>query len=201
MRMTPNPTSRQVTGKFGILFLFLGISLLVWPIIAYGVGAYSQFMLHRRWQSAQESHNKLQTTYYSYVPPPVKLIIPSINLDAMVLEGVTTLSLSRGPGHLTGTALPGRRGNCCIAGHRNMYGAWFQLLDRLSPGDSILLCEPNVIFEYRVTGRSIVLPNDIGILNPTIDPTLTLITCTPIPKPTHRLAITARLIKRWDARK
>ena len=47
--------------------------------------------------------------------------------------------LRKGPGHYPGTALPGVRGNVAIAGHRTTYGAPFQDIDQLKPGDEVVL--------------------------------------------------------------
>lgn len=41
----------------------------------------------------------------------------------IVVEGVGTEELKRGPGHYRGTALPGQPGNFAVAGHRTTYGA------------------------------------------------------------------------------
>src|SRR5690348_15444152 len=48
--------------------------------------------------------------------PVARLVIPGIDLDEIVLEGSD--ELNAGPGHVTGTALPGASGNAIIAGER-----------------------------------------------------------------------------------
>lgn len=54
--------------------------------------------------------------------PPTPLIIPDLNLDAVVVQGVTPDELRRGPGHDAQSDKPGGR-NCVIAAHRNV-GGW-----------------------------------------------------------------------------
>src|ERR1700683_3589460 len=54
--------------------------------------------------------------------------IPKIAVDKYVVYGTNTDDLSKGPGHYTGTALPGQYGNVAIAGHRTTHGAPFNRL-------------------------------------------------------------------------
>ena len=59
----------------------------------------------------------------------------------------TEEELRRGPGHLAGSALPGGRGNCIIAGHRDTH---FRVLKNIRKGDDIVLETRNGQFLYRV---------------------------------------------------
>ncbi|WP_438265248.1 sortase [Clostridium tyrobutyricum] len=45
---------------------------------------------------------------------------------------------------------------------------------------------------YTIYSIKVVLPNQIEVLNPTKDSTITLVTCTPIRIATHRLIIKAK---------
>ena len=62
------------------------------------------------------------------------LSIPSLDLEAVVFEGVSGESLRKGPGHMPWTPLPGQPGNAVISGHRTTYGRPFFNLDQLKPG-------------------------------------------------------------------
>src|SRR5579863_8626520 len=50
-----------------------------------------------------------------------KMEIPRLNVSAVVFEGTDEPILSKGVGHLTGSALPGQRGNVVLAGHRDSF--------------------------------------------------------------------------------
>jgi sortase A len=106
-----------------------------------------------------------------------RLLIPKINLDAIVLEGASRKELSLGPGHITNTALPGETGNSVITGHRDTF---FRHIFELGKGDEIDLQRNGQVFRYRVTDKKIVNPDDVSVLNRTSDAQLTLITCYPI---------------------
>lgn len=122
------------------------------------------------------------------------LIIDKINLKVCVNEGTDMSTLKYAVGHFEGTALPGQLGNFALAGHRSYaFGDYFNRLDELSEGDNITIKTVNGTYSYTVYGKKVVLPEEVEVLNPTDDATMTLITCTPIRIATHRLIINARL--------
>ena len=122
-------------------------------------------------------------------PPPTgngdvvaRLMIPKIDLDWFVVQGVTKHDLAKGPGHFRETPMPGQLGNAAIAGHRTTHGAPFGDLDELEPGDQITVETLSGTFVYEVTNTLIVNPDEYGLVIPTTDPTvatLTLATCHP----------------------
>ncbi len=137
------------------------------------------------------------------VPPPppapegaavARIVIPRLDLDKTVVEGVTTSALKKGPGHYPGTPLPGQPGNAAIAGHRTTYGAPFGDLDKLQENDLIYVTTVQGSFAYRVTDTLIVSPRDIWVLDPTEDNRLTLTTCHPKWTARQRLIVVAELV-------
>ncbi len=105
-----------------------------------------------------------------------KLMIPRLDTVLYVVEGTGSRDLKRGPGHLTGTVLPGDRGNCVIAGHRDTH---FRVLREIRKGDEIVLERNGRDFRYRVDGLTVVSPDNTSSLRPTSEPVLNLITCYP----------------------
>ena len=82
---------------------------------------------------------------------PVGVIqIPKIGLERVIVQGVSKKDLKKGPGHYPGTPLPGQAGNSGIAGHRTTYGAPFNRIDELAPGDEITITTPQGRFLYKV---------------------------------------------------
>ncbi|GII77689.1 hypothetical protein Sru01_26710 [Sphaerisporangium rufum] len=96
------------------------------------------------------------------------LRIPRLGRDYeyAVLEGVTPQDLRRGPGHYPGTALPGRRGNFVVSGHRTTYGAPFNRIDELRRGDALVVDTEDARYTYRVTGTEIVSPAEVDVIAP-----------------------------------
>jgi sortase A len=133
---------------------------------------------------------------------PVGVIkIDKIGVDEVVVQGTTVPDLRNGPGHYTGTPLPGQVGNAAIAGHRTTYGAPFSDLDQLSTGDTISVRTLTGTWKYvLVDDPFAVKPSQTEVLDPTIDPasgqplaTLTLTTCEPRYQATERLVVKAQL--------
>ena len=72
----------------------------------------------------------------------------------VVVEGVSTSDLKKGPGHIPGTALPGEVGNVVLSGHRTTYGAPFERFDELQPGDAVVVETRDTWFTYTVRGTA-----------------------------------------------
>ena len=120
------------------------------------------------------------------------MVIPKINVTAAVAEGSDMDTLKSAVGHFEGTALPGEKGNFAVAGHRNYtYSEYFKRADELENGDEIIVRNKKGEFKYKVTGKKIVEPEDVEVLDPTEDATLTIVTCTP--GATKRLIVNGKL--------
>lgn len=132
------------------------------------------------------------------VAPPeggavARISIPKIGVEKTVVEGTGVSDLKKGPGHYLNTPLPGQPGNSAIAGHRTTYGAPFNRLDELKPGDPIIVRTKQGQFTYKVTSQKIVDPSDVSVLAPSKDNRLTLTTCHPKFSAAKRLILTAVL--------
>jgi sortase A len=105
-----------------------------------------------------------------------KIEIPRLGLSVAVLQGTTSKTLLLGVGHIEGTAFPGEMGNIGIAGHRDTF---FRGLKDIHSDDEILLQTTAGIAKYKVDWIQITAPSDSGIISPTTDSALTLVTCFP----------------------
>ncbi len=101
-----------------------------------------------------------------------RIRIPKIGVDKFVVEGAGVSDLRKGPGHYSSTPLPGQPGNVSIAGHRTTYGAPFNRIDELSPGDKIIIDTLTGSHEYRVLdtkndgkGYFVVKPSENWVLS------------------------------------
>jgi len=102
--------------------------------------------------------------------------IPRIGVSVAVLQGTTSRTLRLGVGHIQGTALPGEPGNIGIAGHRDTY---FRALKDIRRDDKIQLETVTGITRYEVDWVQVTSPSDVGVLAPTAESSLTLVTCYP----------------------
>lgn len=105
------------------------------------------------------------------------LSIDRFGLRVAVFPGTSEVTLDRGLGHIEGTAsLAETSGNVGIAGHRD---GFFRELEGIAVGDAIDLRSVTGAVRYRVSEILIVDPEDVYVLDPTTDATLTLVTCYP----------------------
>ena len=83
-------------------------------------------------------------------------------------------------------------GNAVLYGHDDIEGSVFGRLKDLQAGDEVDVTAPGGSpVSYRVTGRSIVAPTAVQILQATNDVRLTLFTCWPNWVDTQRVVVTA----------
>jgi len=117
-----------------------------------------------------------QQSLSSGAPSIGRLQIPAIDLSVIVLEGTDGWTLNHAVGHIEGTALPWELRNSGIAGHRDVF---FRGLKKISKNDRIVLTTLKGTYHYRVDGIEIVNSADVGVLDASPHPTLTLVTCYP----------------------
>jgi LPXTG-site transpeptidase (sortase) family protein len=104
-----------------------------------------------------------------------RIAVPRLGYEAPVREGADAETLSLGPGHVPGTALPGEesgRKHAVIAFARD---AGSEFAARLALGDIVELRTPFGLRVYRVVRRTTMKPQDVRV-EPTREPTLTFVT-------------------------
>ena len=147
--------------------------LLFYPSL-WVYGKVSQVCLHKEWQDHQSDPQGNPAPSHTFG----KLMIPKLWLDQVVLQGIDPASLREGPGHFPDTSEPGA-GNCCIAGHLNIDGSPFKDLDKLRPGDVVMVQGKSNLGVYHVSSTRIIYPDDVSVLKQTGPRRLTLVTCMP----------------------
>ena len=110
-------------------------------------------------------------------PAPLAVLrIARIDLEVAVLEGTGDWTLNRAVGHIEDTARPGGGGNVGIAGHRD---GFFRGLKEIQPGDELELETVSAVDLYRVERTWIVGRDEVSVLDPTAERSVTLVTCYP----------------------
>ena len=178
----------------GILLL-AAVGLLGWPFFT---NLYTSRLQSRL--AKQLNDPSLAQDYRNHAVPVgdslTRLQIPAIGVDVVVVEGTSESALRAGAGHYPGTPLPCETGDVAIAGHRTTYGRPFADVDRLKPGDRIVLSTPIGSCTYLVDRPPfVVLPTDTSVVAATPGrATLTLTSCTPKGSASHRIIIKAQLL-------
>jgi sortase A len=123
----------------------------------------------------------------------IQIQIPSINVDAPIVQGDSWEQLKQGVGQHTGSSDPGQPGNLVLSAHDDVYGEIFRYLDQLKNGDQVIIYTHQHSYTYLVTNVEIVKPTDVEVMASTSDPTLTLISCYPYMVDNKRIVVQASL--------
>jgi sortase A len=131
----------------------------------------------------------------------------------VVWSGEDLRTLRKGPGHYLDTPLPGQPGNASVAGHRTTYGAPFNRLDELRPGDPIVVettigrhvyvvRDPRAVHDRvddgqvgQTGGWFVVPPSATWVVGDLRGGWLTLTTCHPLFSSRQRLIVVAELVE------
>ena len=123
----------------------------------------------------------------------IRIGISAIGVDAPVVQGDDWEALKTGVGLNASSGVPGKPGNVILSGHNDIFGQVFRELDRLKPGDEIMLLTEKNAYTYLVTGTQVVQPSQVEVMRQTEDSTLTLISCYPYLVDTQRIVVSASL--------
>lgn len=119
--------------------------------------------------------------------------IPAIGLNAPVVLGDGWEQLKKGIGQHLDTANPGETGNVVVSAHNDIFGELFKDLDKLQPGDEVVVITQDRSFTYTVTGTQIVEPTRVDLMSQTPEKTLTMISCYPYRIDNKRIVVSAIL--------
>lgn len=188
-----------ILAGLGVLGYYGGEKLLV---------VYHQYQLRKAFEdsfydipSSTDTYRRVVITEWS----PMRLIIPKIDVDLMVLSGdvFDRNLLDKGPVHYGNyyenlySPLPSTEpGNVAIAAHRGAKWMFFFRLDELEEGDQMIIEMAGYRFIYEVEWQKIIEPDDWSVIAPTDYPALTLTTCEPkTGVSTHRLIVRGKLVE------
>jgi sortase A len=123
----------------------------------------------------------------------LRLVIPAINVDSLIVQGDGWDQLKKGVGQRIGTPDPGLAGNLVLSAHNDIFGEIFRHLDELAPGDEVQIYTASQIYTYVITGTDIVPPTQVSVMDATAHPSLTLISCYPYLVDNKRIVVFADL--------
>jgi sortase A len=123
----------------------------------------------------------------------IRIRVPSIDVEAPVVEGDDWEALKQGAGHHIGSANPGESDNCIISAHNDIFGEIFRDLPDVDLGDEVFVYTASQVYRYVVTQKRFIEPDDVSVMYPTSSPVLTLISCYPYGIDSHRIVVIAEL--------
>lgn len=202
----------QLTAKHHLRALLFGLSIGLLVIFIYLFTFFNEFFIAPFIQpSRAQAATPVIVGTNSIAPTPTpEVIIPKINVEIPVNYNESSTNeadiendLQDGVVHYPTTTLPGQNGNTAFFGHssnnifnKGKYKFAFVLLHTLVNGDTFYLTYNDKVYVYKVISRTIVSPNDVGVLDPVAGQTATatLITCDPPGTSINRLIVVGQQI-------
>jgi len=136
----------------------------------------AQVLLDRSWTSARAGRAAAPWPWAD-TRPVARLLVPRLRRSQILLAGAHGRSLAFGPGHVSGTALPGRRGHSVVSAHRDTHFAFLRDLRR---GDLLVVEAPDGRHRaYRVSDLRIMDTRRDDLVHDPAADRLTLVTCYP----------------------
>ncbi|MFF0555742.1 class E sortase [Streptomyces sp. NPDC004266] len=138
------------------------------------------------------------------------MYIPKLDVVVPIAEGISKTDVldkgmvgHYGEGKLK-TAMPSdKQGNFAVAGHRNTHGEPFRYINRLKPGDPIVVETQNAYYTYEMAGiLPQTSPSNVSVIEPVPKQSgfkgpgryITLTTCTPEFTSTYRMIVWGKLV-------
>ncbi|MGE0801284.1 MAG: class GN sortase [Lautropia sp.] len=145
----------------------------------------AQTLIEQAWaRNVAAGHAVERPWSWADTTPVARLEFVRQRASMVVLAGDSGRVLAFGPGHRTGTALPGASGNSVVAAHRDTH---FKVLQRVGIGDPIRVEDvAGRVTVYRVDRLDIVDEHDTAVLTQAGADRLTLVTCWPFDALTPR---------------
>jgi len=177
----PDRPARRGTERLLVAIIVALVAAGVWQM---GSGMWihakahlAQLLIASAWQRTVAGEVAVRPWPWADTWPVAKLTIPRLGVERYVLSGADGSALAFGPGHATGTARPGERGNSVIAGHRDTH---FDFMRHVRIGDELVVERADGLrVRYRVGTAEILDRRDIWVMDQAGPSRLTLVTCYP----------------------
>ena len=138
---------------------------------------FAQYLLEQAWLESKQLGQAVAPWPWADTKPLARLEFIQRNQNFIIMEGSSGRTLAFAPGHLSGSALPGKPGHTIISAHRDTH---FSFLEKLTLDDLLTLetldnkkhyYKINAIYIVNIRNEPLVLQPEKGLL--------TLITCYP----------------------
>lgn len=210
-RDSPGVVASRIVGEvfitFGVLMLLFVAYQLWWTnVLAHQAADGAAKNLEQEWEDAKGG--KRAPGAFEPGQGFAIMYIPKLDVKVPIAEGIDKHKvLDKGMiGHYAGeleTAMPwDKKGNFAVAGHRNTHGEPFRYINKLQPGDAIVVETESMYYTYEMTSvLPQTAPSDIGVIGPVPPGSgftgpgryITLTTCTPEFTSKYRLIVWGKL--------
>lgn len=162
------------------LLILACLLLAGWQLVEAGYiwlkADLAQHLIASAWEQTLKQQQRVKPWQWADTWPVAQLSFPWRQQEFYVLAGTTGNALAFGPGHQSGTALPGE-GSSLLAGHRDTH---FQLLQQLELGEPLQIqTAQGVWYNYQVDSLEVVDSREQDLQLAVDEEQLVLVTCYP----------------------
>ncbi|WP_353947112.1 class E sortase [Streptomyces sp. HUAS MG91] len=197
----------EVFITFGVLMLLFVTYQLWWSNIrAHNLAGSARDHLEDDWANGKRKPGSFEPGQGFAI-----LYIPKLDVVVPIAEGISkTKVLDKGMvGHYGKDSIPtampdAKTGNFALAGHRNTHGEPFRYINRLEPGDPIVVETQDKYYVYKMSSRlNQTSPSNTAVINPVpvgsgftkAGRYITLTTCTPEFTSTYRMIVWGKMVE------
>ncbi|MGW0913056.1 class E sortase [Streptomyces sp. NPDC002784] len=189
-----------------LMLLFVSYQLWWTNVRAHAQADKEKNSLQEDWESGRRNPGTFEPGQGFAI-----LHIPKLDVVVPIAEGISSKKvLDRGMvGHYAEgalkTAMPeAKTGNFGLAGHRNTHGEPFRYINRLEPGDPIVVETQDDYFVYKMASMlPVTAPSNVSVLDPVPKDSgftgpgryITLTTCTPEFTSKYRLIVWGKMVE------
>jgi sortase A len=137
----------------------------------------AQVLLQRAWAGTLAGHPDVKPWPWADTWPIARIVVPSLGIDQIVLEGAYGRTLAFGPGHVESTGPLEGTGSIILTGHRDTH---FRFLEKLQAGEAILMQARTGVWDrFAVRDRQVVDSRTVTLSRLEDQRRLILVTCYP----------------------
>ncbi|MGP3773096.1 class E sortase [Streptomyces sp. SDT5-1] len=193
--------------SIGVLMLLFVTYQLWWSNIrAHDIAGSARHSLEDDWANGKRKPGAFEPGQGFAI-----LYIPKLDVVVPIAEGISKPQvLDKGMvGHYDKDSIPtampsAKQGNFAVAGHRNTHGEPFRFINRLQPGDPIVVETQDTYYVYKMASiLPQTPPSNTAVLNPIPAGSgftkpgryITLTTCTPEFTSTYRMIVWGKMVE------
>ncbi|MGY0485542.1 class E sortase [Streptomyces sp. WG-D5] len=197
----------EVFISIGVLMLLFVTYQLWWSNIrAHNIAGSARSSLEDDWANGKRKPGAFEPGQGFAI-----LYIPKLDVVVPIAEGISKPKvLDKGMvGHYDKDSIPtampdAKQGNFAVAGHRNTHGEPFRFVNRLEPGDPIVVETQDTYYVYKMASiLPQTAPSNTAVLNPIPAGSgftkpgryITLTTCTPEFTSTYRMIVWGKMVE------
>ncbi|MFB7977383.1 class E sortase [Streptomyces vinaceus] len=193
-----------------VMLLFVAYQLWYTNVLAERTANGAAGSLRQNWERAPDGAAAApQVSAFEPGQGFAILHIPKLDVKVPVAEGVSKPKVldkgmvgHYGDGPLKSAMPADKQGNFALAGHRNTHGEPFRFINRLVPGDPVVVETRDAYYTYEITSSlAQTPPTNVSVIKPVPEGSgftapgryITLTTCTPEFTSTYRMIVWGRM--------